>query len=238
MNVDLDIHDILRNLLPGLIFLIVLISYDFCDGVIDCVLLEFDNFGEAALALIFIYPIGFIIQSIYRFIHIEFGEQERMETFESVHFTKDTNISFGENYFEEREHFNQAKVGSYALDIFFWKTPEGSAFRPRAEFFVTRIHSLGAVATAIILGSFLIASYLLICVTSVLMDLHAVIGSLQLSLEPIQFLYGWLMIIFWLIMVFILTEVRSNYQEAFQVSMRHFIYTHRGELIRFFRDQR
>ena len=73
----LDKDDLFRNGIPGLVFIIVLLSFVVLNGGS----IDFDRNIVSFLSIFAAFPIGFAIQTIYRWFHM-LREQEEMRTTE------------------------------------------------------------------------------------------------------------------------------------------------------------
>ena len=72
-----DKHDLLRNAVPGYVFLIVILSFYAIDNRLDSIK------AYSLIGVVAGFPLGFIFAVLYRSIrHILFGEQARMELME------------------------------------------------------------------------------------------------------------------------------------------------------------
>jgi len=144
MNVDK--HDLFRNVVPGFIFLIVVISfYGFTESL--------NNIKTNQIALVTLvagFPLGFIIQHLYRIIfHIWRQEQRQMEEDDASIIRKiceDKTLSLEKGY-------DRCKDKDRALShLFMFILSENSEWKSRIDFLFSYIHSLGASALAILMA--------------------------------------------------------------------------------------
>ena len=143
---NFDKHDLFRNVVPGFVFLIVVLSFYGFSGTLKNIQ---DNQGTL-VALVAGFPLGFIIYNIYRIVfHIGVGEQRMMEEDDAEIMRKivKEKTLFVENEFDKKEEKNKA-LSHFLLAILndtqFWKE--------RNDFLSSYIHSLGASVLAIFLA--------------------------------------------------------------------------------------
>ena len=134
----MDKHDLFRNSVPGFIFLIVILSFYAITESLDKICGAQGGGQAAILSLISGFPLGFIIQSLYRIIfHVGSGEQASLDKFEA---------SLVENMFSGSD---RDKAHFFISQTF---EPGNKHWRERINFMYSYIHSLGASVLAIALA--------------------------------------------------------------------------------------
>ena len=100
---NLDKHDLFRNATPGFVFLVVVLSFYIGSGHLQ----DISNGQEAFLGLIAGFPVGIIIQSLYRVWHVYFpwGEQNSLNRLESSLLDNLFTVSNKSVYFKEFKNF-------------------------------------------------------------------------------------------------------------------------------------
>ncbi len=164
---DLDKHDLFRNASPGFVFLLVLISFLFVAGETE----KIKTAPEAALALLSGFPMGFLIQSLYRLWH---NNCERKEIDELEN-------GLAEQLFESGHSDMRLYQAEREKGHFLWhmiSRSENKDWKDRIDFQYSMMHSLGAVWTSILLALALVFIFchdeLIVCPCSPLFALASV----------------------------------------------------------------
>ena len=148
----LDKDDLFRNAMPGFVFMIAILSFKIVN-------FEFCGLNETSkllLSIAAVFPIGFIIQTIHRFVfHIACCEQKTMRKDEygllednlelKNKITKNLEKVGGKDY----DYF--AQVVAFALD-----KEDNKCFNIRINFLNSYFHALGASALAVGMAIFVI----------------------------------------------------------------------------------
>lgn len=148
MNIDLDKHDLLRNAVPGYVFLIVVMSFYGITGKLDTI----GEVPKAIVAIVSGFPLGFIINVIYRGVfHVGSCEQSTMEGEDAAIirrlFSHEMVKKFEESYGSE----NKDKKLSHVL-LYFLSKNKNHGFRERIYYLVSYVHALGASSLGIFMA--------------------------------------------------------------------------------------
>ncbi len=142
----LEKDDLFRNVTPGFIFVLVLLSY----GLIDKGILEiFRTQVSSILTVAVAFPIGFIIQSTHRFAwHVGCCEQCKMQQRELREFI---GRAAGRKVARHFRVANRIQRGKFVAQLiaFALDREENGHFKIRINFLNTYFHALGASALAV-----------------------------------------------------------------------------------------
>ena len=212
MNVEIEMNDFLRNSIPGYIFVLVFLSFDMIDGKIDF----FQSFNgitgtELVIGLIIAgFPIGFIIQNLYRALFNLFGLERPWEHREMVAMEDALGHKVDLSKIGGNQNLPDEKVLSWLLDIFLMEKNE-SKYRERSRLTISWVHSTGASIIAIFLG------FGVFILSSLWLDnCFLCCGS---SSEVFL-----LVVIFWGSIALGLLQARTVYLHHHQIMSRHFIF--------------
>ena len=164
---NIDKHDLFRNVFPGYVFLIVILSFYAVRNALDSITaVEAQKAVLAVFAGIPIgFPLGFIIQTLYRIVfHVwtfGFWEQNKMEE-EDANIIQDALDDNGKaavnklvlNYKDNRE---RNKALSQLISLF-QNQQANKGYMDRINFLISNAHALGASALAIFMALMFILS--------------------------------------------------------------------------------
>jgi hypothetical protein len=147
-----DKHDLLRNAVPGYVFLIVILSFYAIDNRLDSIS------SYSLIGVVAGFPIGFIFAVLYRSIcHILSREQAGMELADK----KIIELKFKETFkkiMKEYPDINKNRVASNSLTYFLSRN-DNNPFKERLDYLITYVHALGASCFAIISALFFIVCF-------------------------------------------------------------------------------
>lgn len=148
----LDKDDLFRNATPGSVFMIVILSFK----IVNRDFYGFDETSKLLLSIAAVFPIGFIIQTIHRFVfHIACCEQKTMRENDCKLLEDKLELKnkITENLKKiggkECDHF--AQVVAFALD-----KKDNEHFKIRINFLNSYFHALGASALAVGMAIFIV----------------------------------------------------------------------------------
>src|SRR3989338_4864253 len=127
---SIDKHDLFRNAIPGFVFLVVILSFYATNESLD----RISNGQGALLGLIAGLPLGFIIQNMYRCLHVWF-EQKTIDKKESA-LVDDKKIN---GTLREKASYLWFQISKSTH----------KAWKERIDFLYSYMHALGASALAI-----------------------------------------------------------------------------------------
>ena len=150
----LDKDDLFRNVMPGFVFIVVILSFK----IINRDFYDLNETSKLLLSITAAFPIGFIIQTIHRFIlHVACCEQKTMQKDEygllednpelKNKITKNLEEAGGKDWEK------LAQLVAFSLDI-----EENKCFKIRINFLNSYFHALGASSVAV-LFAFLTVSF-------------------------------------------------------------------------------
>ncbi len=228
MNIELDKHDLFRNVVPGYVFLIVIFSFYAVTNRLDSI----KQIPMAIIGMIAGFPLGFLISVLYRIIFHSwtFGcsEQKQMEREDTILIrrfadskeTKHIKKWFETAYTKSERIKMKTRAFAYLFDRFLYSHEGKAAFRDRILFLISFIHCLGATSFAIILA------ILFICLIKLplwcsLMKYNFSYFCHEFNL---QLFYIITLIIFWLLAATALYLGRESYKDSFMAAKRAFFF--------------
>ncbi len=129
-----DKHDLFRNAVPGFVFLTVFLSFYAVTGR----LADISKGQETILGIVAGFPLGFIIQNLYRFCHNYLGERTRIDRDEATLIPHDM------------PNATSREKGHYVW--FQLSLRDNAEWKDRIDFLYSYMHALGASILAIVLG--------------------------------------------------------------------------------------
>jgi len=209
---NLEKNELLRSATPGYIYLLVILSFK--------ILIERSisfKIEEFAPLLISGFPIGYIIQAIYRWWHSFFGDHSRMEQVEAAILQDELNNDLIQRIpTTPPQVFLIDRPGrrlSWFMESFLMECGN-SEIRDRLRSLMLWVHSLGGSSFSIIIA----------CLT-------LIIYTKAYALNFLLFLSGWILI------ALILARVRTDTQNIFHVVWRHFVYINRKKITTFIEER-
>ncbi|GEM_PF-6117422 len=197
MDFELDKHDIFRNVVPGSIFLLVLLFFFFVNDVFSIETFKNVEPLNILLGIAITLPIGYLIHNIYRVLHIwkELNVWYEVEHELLQKVLKNTNAHVN---LKDGEH------GSWFIEVCLHEN--GSApVRERLYTLISRVHSAGSAMVAIWLA--IIASGLLLLFTK-----HQVITKINVFLFVV-----------WVMVSLGLCVSRKQTIKSYQIFIDHFL---------------
>lgn len=199
MDLEIDKHDLLRVVIPGFIFIFVLLTYSLFANIFS--LNEshniFSYFGVPGIAITL--PIGYLIQHIYKAIHILI-ELKKWEAHEAqLVIDKLANKNLKESLIEA----NNNKYLSWVIEIIL-QAAENESIKVRGYTLITRIHSAGSAMFAIVAGILFSTFYFT-------------------NIKPILLVFIFIPSAIWVVVILCLNITRENTIKAHQTMTAIFI---------------
>lgn len=151
-KMTLDKDDLFRNYMPGFVFMIVVLSFK----IISRDFYDLNGTSKLLLLIAAVFPIGFIIQTIHRFVfHIACCEQKTMRKDEYGLLEDNSKLknkitkNFEKVGGEDWDKF--AQLVAFSLD-----KKDNECFKIRINFLNSYFHALGASALAVGMAIFVI----------------------------------------------------------------------------------
>lgn len=234
-------NDFVRNVVPGYIYFIVILSFYLINGQVHDLFVEIgiiDKEGKsteiASLLGLLVsgYPIGFILSNIYRFFHLEGGGHNRMEHMEA---------RMLEEVFSNPDEKDLLKnIPSTPTEVFTLEQTPGRNYSWFMELFLIEhgkrriherlqatmswMHALGGAVAAI--G----AAFITLVIVQILMYLkYSSVYKFKIEFSPQVFIF----VLVWAFILFMFKFVRDDTKRIFHVLWRHFISSNKEELRRF-----
>ncbi len=212
MNLDKD--DLFRNALPGFVFVLVVLSF----------FVAMDGWKIAeqvpnVLTLFLCFPLGFIIQSVHRVLHILF-EQRRMQQ-QDMDTLRRRIRRRAENIFQGVNGFQQALAQWFAFSL---NRDENRPFRERIDFLNTYFQTLGACCIAVIVALLFVISIKCGCCELFGFPSLREILPIWKKCQTIFVIRSfWIPALLWLFIAFFLLIGRRRARIDYQISRRVFI---------------
>ncbi len=231
---NLEKQDFLRNAVPGYIYFLVILSFYLITGQLNVLLEDLGiltctgKFTELAPILGLVvsgFPVGFIIQSIYRVWHSRSDHRE-MENIEAdilkEQFSQEPKILERIPGTPERV-FPSDRPGrrySWFLELFLMEKGDKEV-RNRLQILMWWIHSLGGAIVAILAAIFTLGM-------SFILE-HCCYPCGIVIIDCARFIF----LIFWFLICLTFWYVREDTKNIFHVLWRHFVYVNRGGIKEF-----